>query len=198
MVTELTKENFDSEIIGCDRPVLVKFYSEVGCGYCDKFKPIYEKFAETHPNIKCCAFGVPTLGTPKNEVHAKFEIKAYPTIICIIDGKLIKKEEGGLSVKQMEDMTKTLQNISLEELTEAKLDLDIELSTKRKEMYGIEKSISAVIEEFKRRGEPEIKSCESCDTECRTKCESECEVNDDACKAKCEDWCRHNPNCKHG
>lgn len=185
MIIELNKENFDSEIIGCGRPVLVKFYAETGCLPCTNFKPIYEKFAEAHPEIKCCAVGKPTLRDPQGEIEAKLDVKVYPTTIAIIDGSVIKKETGILTPEQMLNMVKTIYNISNDELDSAITDTQIAFLQMKKELKAKETYLNALINEMNRRMTPPVIE------DCQTECEAKCETKDEACVTSCREYCSH-------
>ena len=44
-VVDIQAKNFDSEITGSKKPVVVEFWIK-SCGNCRKFKPVYDKLAE--------------------------------------------------------------------------------------------------------------------------------------------------------
>jgi thioredoxin 1 len=45
-IIDLDHSNFDKEVIKRENPIIVEFYSP-GCPHCKKFKPIFEKLAES-------------------------------------------------------------------------------------------------------------------------------------------------------
>ena len=47
----ITSENFDSEVLHSEKPVLLDFFA-VWCGPCKMLSPVVEKIAGEHPEIK--------------------------------------------------------------------------------------------------------------------------------------------------
>ena len=53
MITNLTKENFESEVLKSEKPVLVDFFA-TWCGPCKMLSPTVDEIAEEHAEIKVC------------------------------------------------------------------------------------------------------------------------------------------------
>jgi len=134
MIIELTAENFEAEVLKSDKPVLVKFYTQTGCGYCDKFKPVYENFEKMNPQIKCCAFGKPTLQTPASETETKYGITSFPTILSFDKGELQGKVE-------------TFRFANDDDLISTILDTEAKLIDIKKAMHNTEKYLKTLHEE---------------------------------------------------
>lgn len=85
---QLTKENFQSEVLEAKGLVFVKFAAKAGCQPCIDFKPQYEE-ASNDPRMKFCAYERETLrGTPLDEIEVKYNIQTFPTVIAFEDGVL--------------------------------------------------------------------------------------------------------------
>ena len=50
MITNITKENFEAEVLKSEKPVLVDFWA-TWCGPCRAFGPTFEKASEANPDI---------------------------------------------------------------------------------------------------------------------------------------------------
>ena len=90
-VISINKNNFDSEVIASDRPVLLDFYA-TWCGPCRMLSPIVDKIAEEHPEIKVCKINV----DEEEELAMRFEVMSIPTLVVIKNGEVVNKSVGAL------------------------------------------------------------------------------------------------------
>ena len=99
MEIELTKENYDGEVIKSNMPVLVDFWAS-WCGPCKMVAPIISQIAEEYNGkVKVCKVNVDDQG----ELAAQNAIVSIPTVILFIDGKPVKKIIGAHSLDDYED-----------------------------------------------------------------------------------------------
>ncbi|MBI1337763.1 MAG: thioredoxin [Phycisphaera sp.] len=89
-VLELTDDNFESEVVQSDKPVLVDFWAE-WCMPCRMLAPTIDELAkEFDGKVK-----VGKVDTDSNrDVSVKFGISAIPTIMLFKDGQVVRKFVG--------------------------------------------------------------------------------------------------------
>ena len=56
-VINLNEANFETEVLGSDKPVLVDFYAD-WCGPCKMVSPIVDEIADERQDIKVCKVNV--------------------------------------------------------------------------------------------------------------------------------------------
>ncbi len=90
IVLELTDDNFETEVVQADTPVLVDFWAE-WCMPCRMLAPTIDEIAnEFQGKVK-----VGKVDTDSNrEVSVKFGISAIPTIILFKGGEPVRKFVG--------------------------------------------------------------------------------------------------------
>lgn len=97
---KLTNENFESEVLKSEIPVLVDFYA-TWCGPCKMIAPLVEEISEEYAGkAKVCKIDVDE--TP--ELAIAFGVSSIPTIIVFKNGEVYKKAVGYRSKKELEDM----------------------------------------------------------------------------------------------
>jgi len=81
---EITDDNFETEVIKSDKPVLIDFWA-VWCGPCKLIAPIVEELAtEYDGKVK-----IGKLDVDSNQQTAiKFGVRSIPTLLLFKDGKL--------------------------------------------------------------------------------------------------------------
>src|SRR5437762_2985023 len=89
-VKEFTDQNFDTEVIKSDTPVLVDFWAP-WCGPCRMLAPTIEKLAgEMHGRVK-----VGKMNTDENQdTPGSLRISAIPTVLVFQDGKEVDRLVG--------------------------------------------------------------------------------------------------------
>ena len=89
-VKEFTDQNFETEVINSDQPVLVDFWAE-WCGPCRMLAPTIDKIATDYAGkVK-----VGKVDTDSNrEVSMKYGISAIPTVILFKNGQVAQKFVG--------------------------------------------------------------------------------------------------------
>jgi thioredoxin 1 len=92
-----TDENFESEVLKSDKPVLIDFWAE-WCGPCRMIAPIVEELAnEYEGKVK-----IGKLDVDNNQQTAiKFGVRSIPTLLVIKDGKVAETIIGAVPKNQI-------------------------------------------------------------------------------------------------
>lgn len=83
-VLNINKQNFQSEVLNSDRPVLLDFYAD-WCGPCRMVGPIVSEIADERKDIKVGKINVDS----EPELAAQFGIMSIPMLAVIKNGKVV-------------------------------------------------------------------------------------------------------------
>ena len=97
----ITKENYESEVLKSDKPVLLDFWAP-WCGPCKMIAPIISEIAEEHPEIKVGKVNV----DEESEFSTEFGVMSIPTLVVIKDGKVCNSAVGYNSKENIENLFK--------------------------------------------------------------------------------------------
>lgn len=97
----LTRENFQSEVMESEIPVLIDFYAD-WCGPCRMIAPIIEEIAKEGHGVKVCKVNVDN----QQELAGQFQIMSIPTLVLMSGGEVINKKVGMLSKSGILDLLK--------------------------------------------------------------------------------------------
>lgn len=101
-IMDIEDDNFESEVLQADKPVLVDFWAP-WCGPCKAIGPVVEElandFGEKIKFTKCNVDNNPV--TP-----GKFGIKAIPTLILFKGGDVVDQITGMVAKTKLEEVIK--------------------------------------------------------------------------------------------
>ncbi len=97
----LNNENFKTEVIDEDIPVVVDFYAD-WCGPCKMIGPIIDELAEkfSSDEVKFCKVNV----EQQRELAIKFKVMSIPTILFYKDGEQVNRITGAVSKNELSSL----------------------------------------------------------------------------------------------
>lgn len=99
-ITAINDDNFDSEVLQSDTPVLVDYWAET-CGPCKALGAVLEEMAPDYEGrVKIVSLDIAT--NPNSA--ARFGIRALPTLMVFKNGAVDKTSQGALSKAQLTDL----------------------------------------------------------------------------------------------
>lgn len=101
MINLVNSENFDSEVLGSNQPVLVDFFAD-WCGPCNKAAPIFEELSEEFTNIKFCKVNTDDC----TDIANRYGVLSIPTFILFKNGEEVNRMIGLYSREEIEIILK--------------------------------------------------------------------------------------------
>jgi len=99
-VLNVTADNFETEVVNSEQPVLVDFWAE-WCGPCRMVGPVIDQLATQYDGkIKIGKLNVDDQG----ELASKFKVMSIPTIMLFKNGEVVEKVVGARSKDEFEKM----------------------------------------------------------------------------------------------
>lgn len=100
-VITVTSENFESEVLNSEKPVLVDFWAS-WCGPCRMLSPIVDEIAEEVQTLKIGKVNV----DEQQDLAGKFGVMSIPTLILFKNGQPVNKSVGAKSKAALLDFIK--------------------------------------------------------------------------------------------
>ncbi|MBQ2278962.1 MAG: thioredoxin [Clostridia bacterium] len=88
-VIEITKENYETEVLKSDKPVLLDFWAP-WCGPCRMLSPIVDEIAEERDDIKVGKINV----DEQEELAAQFGVMSIPMLVVMENGEITNTSIG--------------------------------------------------------------------------------------------------------
>ena len=99
MILNVTKENFDKEVLQAEGTVLVDFWAS-WCGPCRMIAPAVEKISEEHPDVKVCKVNI----DDEQELAIKYGVMSIPTLMVVKNGEVVNTAVGLSPKEEIEEL----------------------------------------------------------------------------------------------
>lgn len=103
MLQSITNDNFESEVLNSNIPVLLEFYSD-SCIPCKRMSPILAELEEEHTDIKVSKLNI-KFGA---DTARKYNVMSSPTIVFFKDGEEVNRIKGVAKKADLETVIKEI------------------------------------------------------------------------------------------
>ena len=80
-IIQITKENFESEVMNSDKPVLIDFWAE-WCVPCRMVAPVLDELAVEQEGVRIAKVNV----DQNQELAMQFQVSSIPTFVLVKNG----------------------------------------------------------------------------------------------------------------
>ena len=101
MITNITKDNFEAEVLQSEKPVLVDFWAS-WCGPCKMIAPEVEQIAMERDDIKVCKVNVDEEG----ELSIRYGVMSIPALLIFQNGEVVTTAIGYRKKDEILDLLK--------------------------------------------------------------------------------------------
>ena len=98
-IVEVTKKNFEKEVLKSEIPVLVDFNAN-WCGPCRMLRPILDEVSNEIDNVKIVSINIDN----EEDLAREYGVMSIPCLVLINNGKETKRSVGLLPKEEVERM----------------------------------------------------------------------------------------------
>ena len=103
MLQSINNDNFESEVLNSNLPVLLEFYSD-SCIPCKRMSPILAELEEEHTDIKVSKLNI-KFGA---DTARKYNVMSSPTIVFFKNGEEVNRIKGVAKKADLEAVIKEI------------------------------------------------------------------------------------------
>ena len=100
-VIEITKDNFEEEVLNSDKKVLVDFWA-AWCGPCKMLSPLVDQFGEDQDEVKVGKVNV----DEQPELAQQFRVVSIPTLVVMDKGQEVNRSVGLINKDKIAELVK--------------------------------------------------------------------------------------------